>query len=283
MEKQSMVVNGGGGGGMKLPIGYRFRPTDEELIVHYLRRKVFGLPLPASVIPDLDVFNAHLSTTLPPAGNPSEKRYFFCKGDDHGSNKIVEKGEGYWKHTGKARHIVASSSNNQLVGMRRSLVFQTHGKRKKNQTYKWVMHEFCLVGLVTIPFTNQISMVKVGDWVLCSVFQKKRRSSTTTNKKKLISRCSSSPNPVTEDNEMIRDHDSMNIRVDELSDAGPSCDDDHEEEGEEDVKVGSWRCSSGIRDLSCAKSSSSSSGLLLVKEEDMITSSNVSLSCSSQR
>lgn len=54
MEKSSFVVNGG----IRLPIGYRFRPTDEELIVHYLKRKAFALPLPASVIPDFDVFHA---------------------------------------------------------------------------------------------------------------------------------------------------------------------------------------------------------------------------------
>lgn len=56
MEKQNnFVVNGG----LKLPIGYRFRPTDEELVVHYLKSKVFGLPLPASIIPELDVFQSH--------------------------------------------------------------------------------------------------------------------------------------------------------------------------------------------------------------------------------
>ena len=41
---------------MRLPVGYRFCPTDEELVEHYLKRKAFDLPLPASVIPDFDVF-----------------------------------------------------------------------------------------------------------------------------------------------------------------------------------------------------------------------------------
>ncbi|EAZ43477.1 hypothetical protein OsJ_28084 [Oryza sativa Japonica Group] len=40
-------------GGVVLPPGFRFHPTDEELVVQYLRRKAFGLPLPAAVIPDL--------------------------------------------------------------------------------------------------------------------------------------------------------------------------------------------------------------------------------------
>uniref|UniRef100_A0A7C8ZR24 NAC domain-containing protein n=1 Tax=Opuntia streptacantha TaxID=393608 RepID=A0A7C8ZR24_OPUST len=42
-------------GVVRLPPGFRFHPTDEELVVQYLRRKVYALPLPASIIPDLDV------------------------------------------------------------------------------------------------------------------------------------------------------------------------------------------------------------------------------------
>lgn len=41
---------------LKLPIGFRFRPTDVELLVHYVRRKVLSLPLPAAIVPEFDVF-----------------------------------------------------------------------------------------------------------------------------------------------------------------------------------------------------------------------------------
>lgn len=43
---------------IKLPVGFRFRPTDEELLVHYLKRKVLSVPLSAVVIPELNVFQA---------------------------------------------------------------------------------------------------------------------------------------------------------------------------------------------------------------------------------
>lgn len=39
---------------MRLPPGFRFHPTDEELILQYLRRKVFSCPLPSSIIPEID-------------------------------------------------------------------------------------------------------------------------------------------------------------------------------------------------------------------------------------
>ncbi|KAJ6420883.1 hypothetical protein OIU84_028291 [Salix udensis] len=137
MEKPNFVDNGR----FKLPIGYRFHPTDEELVVHYLKRKVLGLPLPASVIPEFDVFQNNPSS-LP--GDLKEKRYFFCQKKLNG---------------------------NQAVGIRKTLAFKERNHSFK-KTSQWFMHEYCLVGLATDPKTTQI---EVGDWVACSVFQRKRK------------------------------------------------------------------------------------------------------------
>lgn len=51
MEKFKFVKNGV----MRLPPGFRFQPTDEEIVFQYLRRKVFSCPLPASIIPEISV------------------------------------------------------------------------------------------------------------------------------------------------------------------------------------------------------------------------------------
>jgi No apical meristem (NAM) protein len=40
---------------LKLPPGFRFHPTDEELVVQYLRRKALSYPLPAAIIPEIDL------------------------------------------------------------------------------------------------------------------------------------------------------------------------------------------------------------------------------------
>jgi len=41
---------------IQLPPGFRFHPSDEELIVHYLRNKVASSPLPASFIAEIDLY-----------------------------------------------------------------------------------------------------------------------------------------------------------------------------------------------------------------------------------
>ena len=43
---------------LRSPPGCRFHPTDEVLVVEYLRRKVLAWPFPASIIPEVDVFKA---------------------------------------------------------------------------------------------------------------------------------------------------------------------------------------------------------------------------------
>lgn len=48
-------VAGHGMWSRQLPPGFRFHPTDEELVLQYLKKKVYSCPLPASIIPDIDI------------------------------------------------------------------------------------------------------------------------------------------------------------------------------------------------------------------------------------
>jgi hypothetical protein len=41
---------------MELPPGFRFHPTDEELILHYLRNRAAESPCPVSIIADVDIY-----------------------------------------------------------------------------------------------------------------------------------------------------------------------------------------------------------------------------------
>lgn len=42
---------------IKLPLGYRFLPSDEDLLQHYLLKKMLRQPLPADIVEELNIFN----------------------------------------------------------------------------------------------------------------------------------------------------------------------------------------------------------------------------------
>ncbi|XP_074579594.1 NAC domain-containing protein 83-like [Curcuma longa] len=156
IERPSFIRNGA----VRLPPGFRFHPTDEELVVQYLKRKAFSCPLPAAVIPEINL------SEFDPWDLPGENegdRYFFNmveRSTYHRSNRAT--GSGYWKATGKPKPVVAPASK-ELVGMKRVLVFHRwkslHGSRTD-----WVMHEYCL------PRSNSIHSK---DWVVCRIFKKR--------------------------------------------------------------------------------------------------------------
>lgn len=44
---------------LSLPPGFRFYPTDEELLVQYLRRKIAGHHFALQIIADIDLYKFH--------------------------------------------------------------------------------------------------------------------------------------------------------------------------------------------------------------------------------
>ncbi|KAE8696150.1 putative glycerophosphodiester phosphodiesterase [Hibiscus syriacus] len=165
MESGNFVVNGG----IKMPIGFRFHPTDEELVVHYLKRKALYLPLPASVIPEFNVLHTDPRSF---SGDSKENKYFFSTRDgDNGSSKKRKRiaGSGYWKPVGKEKPILASGTN-EVIGMRKTLIFSESECSDGTET-RWVLHQYRLVDSVATLDSTQMS---IGDWLVFRVFQKKR-------------------------------------------------------------------------------------------------------------
>ncbi|CAA7025139.1 unnamed protein product [Microthlaspi erraticum] len=169
MEKRSSIKNRG----LRLPPGFRFHPTDEELVVQYLRRKVTGLPLPASVIPEIDICKAN-PWDLP--GDCDSERYFFSMREakyPNGNRSNRSTGSGYWKATGIDKQI---GKKKLVVGMKKTLVFYK-GKPPNGTRTSWILHEYRLVD------PEQESSEQKRNWVLCRVFLKKM-SNNNNNKRK---------------------------------------------------------------------------------------------------
>ncbi|KAI3412413.1 NAC domain-containing protein [Psidium guajava] len=153
---------------IELPPGFRFHPTDEELITHYLQNKVTDTGFTAKAIGEVDL-NKSEPWELPWKAKMGEKEwYFFCVRDRKyptglRTNRATE--AGYWKATGKDKEIYRGKS---LVGMKKTLVFYG-GRAPKGEKTNWVMHEYRLDGKLSL---NYLPKTSKNEWVICRVFQK---------------------------------------------------------------------------------------------------------------
>lgn len=169
MTMEEAIVVNKGDDLIDLPPGFRFHPTDEEIITHYLTEKVMNSSFCASAIGEVDL-NKVEPWDLPKKAKMGEKEwYFFCQRDRKyptgmRTNRATE--SGYWKATGKDKEIY--KGKNSLVGMKKTLVFYK-GRAPKGEKSNWVMHEYRLEGKF-----SYYSLPKVArdEWVVCRIFHK---------------------------------------------------------------------------------------------------------------
>ncbi|KAL9235420.1 hypothetical protein vseg_010179 [Gypsophila vaccaria] len=126
--------------------GFRFSPTDEELILYYLKKKLDGFDKCVEVIPQVDICKFE-PWDLPAKSiiNSDQEWFFFSprgKKYPNGSQSKRATEIGYWKATGKER-AVKSGSN--VIGTKRTLVFHI-GRAPKGERTEWIMHEYCMIG-----------------------------------------------------------------------------------------------------------------------------------------
>ncbi|EHA8592157.1 NAC domain-containing protein 79 [Cocos nucifera] len=153
---------------MELPPGFRFHPTDEELVTHYLCQKVMDARFNARAIGEVDLYKSE-PWDLPFKGRTGEKSgYFFCLRDRKyptglKTNRATE--AGYWKATGKDKEI---HQQKFLIGMRKTLVFY-RGRAPKGERTNWIMHEYRLERKDSVHILSRTTM---NEWVICKVFYK---------------------------------------------------------------------------------------------------------------
>ncbi|XP_051142048.1 protein CUP-SHAPED COTYLEDON 3-like [Andrographis paniculata] len=158
--------------GESLPPGFRFYPSDEELVCHYLYKKIANEELVRGTLVEIDLHVCEPWQLPDVAKLNSDEWYFFSFRDrkyttGFRTNRATT--SGYWKATGKDR-VVVDPRTRAIVGMRKTLVFYRNRAPNGIKT-GWIMHEFRLENPHVPPKE---------DWVLCRVFHKSRGSENSS-------------------------------------------------------------------------------------------------------
>ncbi|KAK4792983.1 hypothetical protein SAY86_023418 [Trapa natans] len=166
-----------------LPPGFRFHPTDEELILHYLQKKVSSVPLPISIIAEVNIYKFN-PWDLPAMAAFGEKEWYFFSPRDrkypNGARPNRAAASGYWKATSTDKAITASSSTwnrNEHIGVKKALVFYK-GRPPKGTKTNWIMHEYrltespCTFNSINMPMRLRDSPMRLDHWVLCRIYKR---------------------------------------------------------------------------------------------------------------
>ncbi|KAL3620349.1 hypothetical protein CASFOL_035261 [Castilleja foliolosa] len=157
------------------PAGYRFVPTDDELITHYLAKKVNDEPIPVDDMYKVDLYSHppnELAETYRKLGDG--EWYFFTprvrKYPKGGRPRRSVGDIGYWKATGADKEI--KSKEGVTIGKKKSLVFY-YGKPKSGQEKKtnWIMHEYKL----HTPSKSHETGMTLDDCILCKIYERPER------------------------------------------------------------------------------------------------------------
>ncbi|KAK4276715.1 hypothetical protein QN277_014833 [Acacia crassicarpa] len=154
---------------LQLPPGFRFHPTDEELVMHYLCRKCASQQIAVPIIAEIDLYK-YDPWDLPGLALYGEKEWYFFSPRDrkypNGSRPNRSAGTGYWKATGADKPI----GHPKPVGIKKALVFYA-GKAPKGEKSNWIMHEYRLADVDRSA--RKKNSLRLDDWVLCRIYNKK--------------------------------------------------------------------------------------------------------------
>ncbi|KAF8044209.1 hypothetical protein BT93_A2252 [Corymbia citriodora subsp. variegata] len=162
-----------------LPPGFRFFPTEEELVSFYLRNRLEAakedlLGKIHRVIPVLDIYEFNPWDLPQFAGDlcraDPEQWFFFIprqESEYRGGRPRRLTTTGYWKATGSPGFVYSS---NRIVGVKRTMVFYT-GRAPKGVKTEWKMNEYkAFEGEASSP--QEIPVVTRHEFSVCRVYKK---------------------------------------------------------------------------------------------------------------
>ncbi|XP_020599997.1 NAC domain-containing protein 35-like [Phalaenopsis equestris] len=156
---------------IELP-GFRFHPTEEELLNFYLRRAAVGKKFNFDIIATVNLY-LYDPWDLPAMAKMGEREWYFFvprdrrQGSGGRPNRTTERG--FWKATGSDRHIRSSTDPRRLIGLKKTLVYYG-GRAPRGTKTDWIMNEYRLPD-ASNSF-GSVSPMPKEDIVLCKVYRK---------------------------------------------------------------------------------------------------------------
>ncbi|KAK4760647.1 hypothetical protein SAY87_005540 [Trapa incisa] len=152
-----------------IPPGFRFHPTEEELVGYYLKRKICSLKIDLDLITDIDLYNMEpwdIQDRCKLLGSDEQKEWYFFSHKDKkyptGTRTNRATAHGFWKATGRDKAVLAGNRS-VIIGMRKTLVFY-RGRAPNGRKTDWIIHEYRLQSSENAPQEE--------GWVVCRAFRK---------------------------------------------------------------------------------------------------------------
>ncbi|KAJ8754986.1 hypothetical protein K2173_015498 [Erythroxylum novogranatense] len=154
---------------VNLPPGFRFYPSDEDLVVHFLHRKAALLPCHPDVIPDLELYPYDPWELDGKALAEGKRWYFYSRRTQHRNTK-----NGYWTTVGIEEPVLTSSQHR--VGLKNYLEFY-FGEAPAGLKTNWIMEEFRLSDSSASSSSRSSSKTRkhkkdYSKWVVCRVYER---------------------------------------------------------------------------------------------------------------
>ncbi|KAJ4814556.1 NAC domain protein [Rhynchospora pubera] len=135
---------------VSFPLGYRFDPSDEELVMQYLSKKVLSLPMlpfPDFVMPVVQF--RHADPWDLQGGEDEVEKFFYTQEEP----ELMQRGirmkrvsdTGVWRERGEK--TILSPDHSDIIAMKRTYRFErTRVRLVPNRPHAtWTMHEYRLI------------------------------------------------------------------------------------------------------------------------------------------
>ncbi|CAO2182550.1 unnamed protein product [Urochloa humidicola] len=170
--------------------GVRFAPTDQDLIVHYLQRKLRGAPLPTDLVIDgHDAYAEHPEKLVAKLGDAIDGAWYLFSPRDRKyaggmrPQRDTADGEGHWKAVEAEKQVLGRGGGGGwvVIGTKLGLTFHGHssqvdalGKRRRvkseSKPTRWRMVEFVSSNSTRAARDGSArDPMLLNDYVLCKI------------------------------------------------------------------------------------------------------------------